>query len=162
MLQLYCGISAILTTWLKAALRVVMLLVLLIRSSIRGYFMCVCVCFFWGGGVGERWVTLQVLIDTPHPGPNFFTSSWLCVSSEISFTTHKTILIFLLACRKIPYRDWLQKRFWWVKINYLKYAHIEFVSYFPSCCYYDSFAYQICFCFLWTAGSSFHCIKWWW
>ena len=54
MLQLYCGISAILTTWLKAALRVVMLLVLLIRSSIRGYFVCVCVCVLGGGGGGGK------------------------------------------------------------------------------------------------------------
>ena len=56
MLQLYCSISSILTTWLKAALRVVVLLVLLMRSSIRGDFMCVSVCVFFlgGGGVGER------------------------------------------------------------------------------------------------------------
>ena len=51
MLQLYCSISAFLSTWLKAALRVVVLLVLLVRSSIRGDFMCVCECL---GGVGER------------------------------------------------------------------------------------------------------------
>ena len=54
MLQLYCSISSILTTWLKAALRVVVLLVLLMRSSIRGNFMCVSVCVGGGGGVGER------------------------------------------------------------------------------------------------------------
>ena len=53
MLQLYCSISSILTTWLKAALRVVVLLVLLMRSSILSDFMCVSVCV-WGGGVGER------------------------------------------------------------------------------------------------------------
>ena len=54
MLQLYCSISSILTTWLKAALRVVVLLVLLMRSSIRVDFMCVSVCVFYfgGGGVG--------------------------------------------------------------------------------------------------------------
>ena len=53
MLQLYCSISSILTTWLKAALRVVVLLVLLMRSSILSDFMCVSVCV-WGGGGGGK------------------------------------------------------------------------------------------------------------
>ena len=90
MLQLYCSISAFLSTWLKAALRVVVLLVLLVRSSIRGDFMCVrvCVCVSRGGG-GKG--ALLNRCQLTHPGPG---GSWLCVSSEISFTTHKTILIF--------------------------------------------------------------------
>ena len=43
-----------------------------------------------GGGKGALLDRCQLT----HPGLNFFTSSRLCVFSEISFTTHKTILIF--------------------------------------------------------------------
>ena len=74
MLQLYCSISSILTTWLKAALRVVMLLVLLMCSSIRGDIMCACVFFLGGGRGGERvsyftganWLSLDRISLRPH------------------------------------------------------------------------------------------------